>query len=90
MWDETQNLRTAELVVREQLNGLEKSWVIGRLVSRSGVNGALWRGEGGLRLSVEYDADLVNGPQLLDLLQTCGLHARPAPLRSQHPAVAEA
>ncbi len=90
MWDETQNLRTAELVVREQLNGLEKIWVIGRLVSRSGVNGALWGGQGGLGLRVEYDADLVNGPELLDLLQTCGLHARPAPLRARHPAAAEA
>jgi hypothetical protein len=81
MWDEIQNLKTADLQVREQLNSLEKTWVIGRLVSHSGVNGALWRGQDrGLRLTVEYDADVVNGPELLDLLQTCGLHAKPAPI----------
>ena len=63
VWDELQNLRTADLDVRERLNGLEKNWVIGMLVSRTGVNGALWRGENGFRLSVEYDADVVNGPE---------------------------
>lgn len=85
MWDEAQNLRTADLDVRERLNDLEKGWLIGRLVSRNGVNGAIWRGENGLRLSVEYDADLVNGVELLDLLQTCGLHAKPAPLATSAP-----
>jgi hypothetical protein len=78
VWDELQNLRTAELEVRDRLNGPEKNWVIGMLVARPGVNGALWRGANGLRLSVEYDADVVNGPELLDVLQTCGLHAKPA------------
>jgi hypothetical protein len=29
---------------------------------------------------VEYDANLVNGSELLDLLQACGLHAKLAPL----------
>lgn len=80
VWNELQNLRTADLEVRERLNGLEKDWVTGLLVSRNGVNGALWRGENGLRLSVEYDADVVSGDELLDLLQTCALHAKPAPL----------
>ena len=83
VWDEAQNLRTANLVVRERLNGLEKSWVIGRLVHHSGVTGALWRDEDGLRLSVEYDADVVNGLELLDLLQSCGLHAKPAPVATK-------
>jgi len=73
-----QNLRTADLEVRERLNGRDKNWVIGMLVSRNGVNGAAWRDDNGLRLSVEYDADVVNGPELLDLLQTCGLHAKRA------------
>jgi hypothetical protein len=78
------------LVVRERLNGLERSWVIGALVRHSGVTGALWRGEDGLRLSVEYDADVVNGLELLDLLQTCGLHAKPAPLATRRSAAAAA
>jgi len=89
MWDEAQNLRTADLVVRERLNGLEKSWVLGRLVRHSGVTGALWRGEQG-RLSVEYDADLVNGLELLELLQLCGLHAKRAPLATKRLDVAAA
>jgi hypothetical protein len=78
MWDETQNLRTADLEVREQLNGLEKSWVIGHLVQHNGVSGALWRPQ--QRLRVEYDADVLGGVEILDLLQMCGLHARPARL----------
>ena len=77
MWDKPQNLRTANLEVRERLNGLEKSWVIGRLVEQKGISGALWRPEQP-RLSVEYDADVVKGAELLDLLQMYGLHARPA------------
>jgi hypothetical protein len=77
MWHETQNLRTANLEVRERLNGLEKSWVIGRLVEQKGVSGALWRPEQP-RLSVEYDADVVKRSDLIDLLQIYGLHARPA------------
>ena len=76
-----QNLRTADLEIRERLNGCDKNWVIGMLVSRNGVNGAAWRDDNGLRLSVEYDADVVNGPELLDLLQTCGLHAKRAPAK---------
>ncbi len=51
-----QNLRTADLKVRELLNGSERSWVVGWLTSRNGVNGALWREEDGARLEVEYDA----------------------------------
>ena len=83
VWDELQNLRTADLEVRERLNDPEKNWVLGLLVSRAGVNGALWRGGDALRLSVEYDADVINGLELVDLLQVCGLHAkRAAPTRS--------
>jgi hypothetical protein len=41
---------------------------------------ALCRGYEPLRLTVQYDADELNGSDLLDFLQTCGLHARPAPL----------
>jgi hypothetical protein len=79
-WDGLQDLRAAHVDVRERLNDSEKNWVLGLLVSRSGVNGALWRGENGLRLSVEYDADVINALELIDLLQACGLHAKAAPL----------
>lgn len=77
MWDEIQNLRSVDLEVREQLNAAARSWVIGRLVARSGVNGALWRGAEP-RVSIEYDADVVGGVELVDMLESLGLHARPA------------
>lgn len=77
MWDEIQNLRRLDLEVREQLNVPERDWVIGRLAARSGVNGALWRGTQP-RVSIEYDADLVSGAELFDLVEALGLHARPA------------
>ena len=80
MGDETQNLRTANLEVRERLNGLEVSWVLGRLVAHSAVSGALWRTGERSCLSVEYDADALSGAELLDVVQMLGLHARPARL----------
>jgi hypothetical protein len=79
-WDELQNLRTADLQVREQLSDREKNWVVGQLVSRAGVNDARWRREKGLRIVVEYDADVINASELCGFLQNCGLHAKPAPL----------
>jgi hypothetical protein len=82
MWDETQNWRTADLEVRERLNGSEKSWVIGRLVAQSGINGARWRSQQSQRLSVQYDADVVDGSDLVELLHLCGLHVRRAPLEA--------
>ena len=74
MWDAIQNLRSVDLEVREQLNP-PNDWVIGRLVARSGVNGALWRGAQP-RGRIEY-ADVVSGAELVDMLGLLGLHARP-------------
>jgi hypothetical protein len=76
MGDETHNLRTVDLEVREQLNGSEKNWVIGRLVARQGVSGALWA-NAQPRLRIEYDADVVSGLELFDVIESFGLHARP-------------
>jgi hypothetical protein len=78
MWEERQNLRTANVEVRERLNGPERNWVIGRLVAQKGISGALWRPEQPSRLTVDYDADVVKGAELLDVLRVYGLHARPA------------
>jgi hypothetical protein len=89
MWDEIQNLRSVDLEVREQLNPRERSWVIGRLVARSGVNGALWRGAQP-RVSIEYDADVVSGVELVDMLELLGLHARPVPFARTPVAAAAA
>lgn len=77
MWDETHNLRMVDLEVRESLNGPERNWVIGQLVARHGVNGALW-GDTRARLRIEYDADVVSGLELLNLVESFGLRAQPA------------
>lgn len=77
MWDDIQDLRTVELEVREPLNGAERDWVIGRLLDLNGVNGALWRGAHP-RVSIEYDADVIGGIELVDRLESFGLHVRPA------------
>lgn len=89
MWDEIQNLRRVDLEVREQLNPRERNWVIGRLVARSGVSGALWRGVEP-RVSIEYDADVVSGAELVDMLELLGLHARPVRIARTPLAVAAA
>jgi hypothetical protein len=89
MWDEIQNLRRVVLDVREILNAPERNWVIGRLLARSGVTGALWRAAQP-RVSIEYDADVVSGAELFDILESLGLHARPARLAPTQFAAATA
>jgi len=79
--DSRGNMKTAELDVRDHLNGLEREWVIGRLISRGGVRGALYQGDDAHRLVVEYDADQVSPSDLLDFLYTCGLQAESVPLK---------
>jgi hypothetical protein len=80
VWESVRNLKTSALDVRDPLNALEQDWLVGRLVSKTGVHTALCNGGDPLRLTVEYDADLLNGSDLLEFLQICGLHAKPAPL----------
>jgi hypothetical protein len=81
MWDCLRNLKSTGLAVRDDLNGLEREWVIGRLVSQSGVRDALYQADDPHRLIVEYDADLLSLSDLLDLLCSCGLRVGPAPVR---------
>jgi len=80
MWDRAHNLKLSELEVREELNFLEREWLIGHLVSRAGVREALYRPDDPRKLVVEYDADVVNTRDLLELLYSCGLQANVAPL----------
>ena len=75
MWDQVRNMRTSEFQVREDLNFLEREWVIGRLVSKAGVQEALYRPDDPRKFIVEYDADILNTGDLLEFLQTCGLQA---------------
>jgi hypothetical protein len=87
MWD-VRNMKLSELEVREDLNFLEREWVIGRLVSKAGVQEALSRPDDPRKLVVEYDADLVNASDLLEFLQMCGLHADVTPLLRVDPSEA--
>jgi hypothetical protein len=80
MWDHVRNMKLSELEVREDLNFLEREWVIGRLASKAGVQEALSRPDDPRKLVVEYDADLVNTSDLVEFLQMCGLHADVTPL----------
>jgi hypothetical protein len=80
MIEQLRNMKLSELEVREDLNFLEREWVIGRLVSKTGVHEALSRPDDPHRLVVEYDGDLVNANDLLEFLQLCGLHANVTPL----------
>jgi hypothetical protein len=73
-------MKLSELEVREDLNFLEREWVIGRLVSKTGVQEALSRPDDPRKLVVEYDGDLVNTSDLVEFLQVCGLHAHVTPL----------
>jgi hypothetical protein len=73
------NLKTTELEIRERLNGLERDWLIGRLVSKTGVRTATYSHADPHRLTIEYDADLFNMVELLDFLYLCGLRGRPSP-----------
>lgn len=75
MRDSAHNLRVSELRLRVDLNLLEKQWVIGRLVSKTGVYEVLYRPNDSRNLVVEYDADVVNTDDLLDFLDLCGLPA---------------
>jgi hypothetical protein len=79
MWDRAHNLKLSELEVREDLNFLEREWLIGRLVTKAGVREALYRPDDPRKLIVEYDADVVNTGDLLELLYMCGLQADVAP-----------
>jgi hypothetical protein len=74
--------KTFELHIQEPLNLLEQDWVIGRLHGRRGMQRAQFFGDDGrLRLVVESDAYQLNGSDLMDFLQVCGLHAKLAPVR---------
>jgi hypothetical protein len=80
MWGCLRTLKTTELAGRDHLNGLEREWVIGRLVSEGGVRDALYQDDDPHRLIVEYDADLLSPSDLLDLLYSCDLQVEPAPV----------
>lgn len=71
------NLKDAQIALRDRLNQLEREWLIGRLVSKRGIEQAVYDRVDPSRLSVQYDADLLTTDDVLDFFQGWGLHARP-------------
>jgi hypothetical protein len=69
------DLKTAEIELRADPGRLERNWIIGRLMSQSGVSDAIW-GEAHMpSLVIEYDADIVSSAELVNFLYVCGLSA---------------
>ena len=74
MIESLRNLKTSEIVLRQQLPVLECEWLVGRLLAKQGVAAAQWVADTG-RLLVEYDADLCGRAELVAFLQSCGISA---------------
>jgi hypothetical protein len=70
------NLKTSEIQLRDRLNGLERSWLTGRLLEKRGVCDVEYRDGDRRRLVVAYDADELSGAEVVDLLDDWGLPAR--------------
>jgi hypothetical protein len=68
-------LERSQIKLRERLSRLEQDWLIGCLVSRHGVQRAIFSEEDPCRLNLEYDADRMCGPDLRDIFWICGIHA---------------
>jgi len=71
----TGKLKKSELNLREHLSVLERDWLSACLVSNVGVKGAIYSDKDPHHLVVEYDSNLTNGPDLLDILYRWGLRA---------------
>jgi hypothetical protein len=70
------NLKLSELTVTDELNRLERDWLVGCLRSKRGVRDALYRDGDAHRLVIEHDADTVSSERLLDFVHSFGLRAR--------------
>jgi hypothetical protein len=73
------NLRTSQLELRGQLSGLEREWVVSRLLAKRGVEQASCADDHPCRFVVEYDADQITNLELVNLLYVCGLPAHVVP-----------
>jgi hypothetical protein len=78
-WTSVRDLRTAEIELRANLSARERAWIVGRLMSQSGVEDVSFSDEHAPSLLIEYDADLVTGAELVNSLYRSGL---PGPIRA--------
>jgi hypothetical protein len=77
-WANARDLRTAEIELRANLGARERAWIVGRLMSQSGVEDVSFTDAHAPSLLIEYDADLVTGAELVNSLYRCAL---PVPVR---------
>ena len=75
--DAIRDLRTSTIELRDNLAGLERDWLVGQLLASRGVCEVDYpAGTAVHRLTVRYDADELNGAELVDLLHVFGFRAR--------------
>lgn len=72
MLDSVRNLKTSEIELRQCLPRREGEWLVGTLRARRDIAGASCTPDA-RRLTIEYDADKLEGEDLVDLLSECGL-----------------
>jgi hypothetical protein len=76
MLESLRNLKTSQIRLRKPPCGPDRDWIVRRLGELRAVAGANFR-EADSRLVVEYDADLITGDELLELIDACGLRPEP-------------
>ena len=72
-WTSKHDLRTAEIELRATLGSRERTWIVGRLMSQTGIEDVTFSDAYAPSLLIEYDADLVTGAELVSCLYRCGL-----------------
>jgi hypothetical protein len=65
-------LRTCEIELSERLNGLERDWLVGRLLEQQGVADAAYCGQHWTTVSIVYDSNVVTTVDLEGLVDACG------------------
>ena len=73
---EARERRTAEIELRAHLGARERDWIVGRLMSHSGIEDVRFSDSHAPSLLIEYDAALVTGAELVNSLYRCGLPTR--------------
>jgi hypothetical protein len=78
MWDDTRDLKTSVIVLRDGPSSSERERIIGLLLAKLGVRGATRTAAATQRLVVKYDAEVVTCPEIVSFLRVCGIPARMA------------
>lgn len=87
MQQDTGKLKRSEFNLRKHLSALERDWLSGCLVSNVGVKGVSYSDKDPDQLVVEYDSNLMEDTDLLDILylRGCGRSFEPRTLRLRGP-----